>query len=171
MTGWLGYGAEEPAYYNYGEEVYYQDDQVYYGDQPVATTEEYAEQADQLAASAPAEIPAQSEWMPLGVFALTPDGQKTGPEPTLSLQLAVSKQGILNGTLYNSATNTTQEVEGMADKASQRCAWTVKDKPRPLMETGIANLTENTAQALVHFADNQTQQWLMVRLDDPEAKK
>ena len=30
---------------------------------------------------------------------------------------------------------------------------------------------ENTAPALVHFDDGQTQQWLMVRLEDPEAGK
>ena len=42
--------------------------------------------------------------MPLGVFALTPDGQKSGPDPTLFLQLAISKEGIISGTLNNSAT-------------------------------------------------------------------
>ena len=40
-------------------------------------------------------------------------------------------------------------------------------KTRPIMETGIVNLTENTAPALVHFEDGQTQQWLMVRLEEP----
>lgn len=60
----------------------------------------------------------------LGVFALTPDGQASGPDPTLFLQLAISKEGIINGTLNNSATDTTQTIEGMADKASQRAAWT-----------------------------------------------
>ena len=60
----------------------------------------------------------------------------------------------------------------MADKATQRAAWTVVGKTRPIMETGIANLTEDTAPALVHFADGQTQQWLMVRLEEPpEAKR
>ncbi len=65
-------------------------------------------------------------------------------------------------------TYQTQGIEGMADKKSQRCAWTVVGKTRPIMETGINNLTEDTASALVHFADGQTQQWLMVRLEDPE---
>ena len=172
MTGWLGgYGWTEPTYYNYGEDVYYQDDAVYYGDEPVATYDEYAQQAEQIATSAPEIAPDQSEWMSLGVFALTPDGQASGPEPTLYLQLVISKQGVINGTLYNSATNSTQEIEGMADKQSQRCAWTVKGQTRPLMETGIANLTDNTAPALVHFADGQTQQWLMVRLEQQEDKK
>jgi hypothetical protein len=35
------------------------------------------------------------------------------------------------------------------------------------METGIVNLTEDSAAALVHFADGQTQQVLMVHLDEP----
>ncbi len=168
---WVGYGSTEPASYNYGEDVYYQDDLVYQNDQPVATAEEYAAQAEQIATSAPEVTPENSEWMPLGVFALTPDGQKAGPEPTLFLQLVISKQGIINGTLNNKMANTTQEIDGMFDKESQRCAWTVKGKTRPLMETGLANLTKDSAAALIHFADGQTQQCLMVRLEEPEDKK
>ena len=108
--------------------------------------------------------------MPLGVFALTQDGQSSGPDPSLFLQLAISKEGIISGTFHNSATNTTQTIEGMADKTTQRVAWTVVGKTRPIMETGISNLTQDTAPALVHFADGQTQQWLMVRLEEPAAK-
>jgi hypothetical protein len=156
--------------YAYGENVYYQDDQVYYGDQPVATAEEYAQQAAGIVESAPETDPEKSEWLPLGVFALTQDGQKSGPEPTMFLQLAISKQGIIAGTLHNAATDSTQTVEGMADKASQRVAWSVVGKSRPIMETGLSKLTEDTAPALVHFADGQTQQWLMVRLEEPKAK-
>ncbi len=168
LTGWVNYGWSDPTAYSYGDNVYYQDDSVYYGDQAVATAEEYAEQAEQIAASAPDVAPDKAEWMPLGVFALTPDGQKSGPEPTLFLQLAISKEGIIAGTLNNSATSQTQTIEGMADKKTQRCAWTVAGKSRPIMETGIVNLTENTAPALVHFEDGQTQQWLMVRLEEPK---
>lgn len=171
MTGWVGYGWSEPVAYSYGDNVYYQDDSVYYGDEAVATAEEYAQQAEQIATSAPEVASDKAEWMPLGVFALTPDGQKSGPEPTLFLQLAISKEAIIAGTLNNSATNQTQTIEGMADKQTQRCAWTVAGKTRPIMETGIVNLTENTAPALVHFESGETQQWLMVRLEDPAEKK
>ena len=157
--------------YAYGDNVYYSDDQVYYGDQPVATAEQYAQQAETIVANAPEVAPDKAEWMPLGVFALTPDGQASGPEPSLFLQLAISKEGIISGTLHNSATNSTQTIEGMADKETQRVAWTVVGKTRPIMETGIANLTKDTSPALVHFADGQTQQWLMVRLEDPAAAK
>lgn len=164
----MGYGWSEPVYYSYGENVYYEDNSVYYGDEIVATGEEYTQQAEAIAASAPDAVPENAEWMPLGVFAVTPDGQASGPDPTLFLQLAISKEGIISGTLHNSATNSTQTVEGMADKATQRSAWTVAGQTRPIMETGINNLTEDTAPALVHFADGQTQQWLLVRLEEPK---
>src|SRR5262249_48650821 len=97
-----------------------------------------------------------------------PDGQSSGPTPTMFLQLAISKQGVIAGTFHNAATNATQTIEGMADKASQRVAWNVVGKSRPIMETGISNLTEDTSPALIHFADGQTQQWLMVRLPEPK---
>jgi hypothetical protein len=167
LTGWVSYGWSDPYPYSYGENVYYEDNSVYYGDQAAATSEEYAQQAEDIAASAPDTAPEQGEWMPLGVFALTPDGQASGPDPSLFLQLAISKDGIISGTINNTASNSTQTIEGMADKKSQRCAWNVVGKTRPIMETGIFNLTEETAPALVHFADGQTQQWLMVRLEEP----
>jgi hypothetical protein len=170
LNNWVGYGWSEPTAYSYGEDVYYQDDAVYSGDQVVATPEEYAQQAEAIASSAPEVDPAKAEWMPLGVFALTPDGQASGPDPTLFLQLAISKEGIISGTLHNSATDTTQTIEGMVDKESQRAAWNVVNTTRPIMETGVVNLTEDAAPALVHFADGQTQQWLMVRLEEPTDK-
>lgn len=106
--------------------------------------------------------------MPLGVFALTTDGKPNGEDPTMYLQLAVSKQGVISGTFQNTATDTAYEVEGMVDKETQRAAWTPKGKSAPIMETGISNLTQDTTPALVHFADGTTQQWLMVRLDQPK---
>ena len=169
LAGWVAYGWNEPAYYNYGENVYYEGDTVYVQGEDYASAEEYTQQAEQIATNVPQADPDQVDWMPLGVFALTQDGQASGEEPTIFLQLAVSKEGIIAGSLQNTSNDSVQSIEGMVDKKSQRAAWTVVDKTRPLMETGIYNLTEETAPALVHFADGQTQQWLMVRLDDPNA--
>lgn len=168
LTGWVDYGWSQPVYYNYGDNVYYQDDQVYYGDQPVASAEEYAQQAAAIVANVPATEPAADDWMPLGVFAITSDGKPADAEPTMYLQLAVSKQGLINGTLQNTATDSVQPIEGMVDKETQRAAWTVKDKTTPIMETGLGNLTQDTTPALVHFGDGTTQQWLLVRLDKPQ---
>ena len=44
-------------------------------------------------------------------------------------------------------------------------------KQFPVMETGIYNLTQDTAAALIHFADGQTQQCLLVRLDRSRQQK
>ena len=119
-------------------------------------------------ASAEPKRPQKSDWLPLGVFALTQDGEASGAEPSLYMQLAISKQGMISGTLKNTLTGKVQSLEGMADKKSQRVAWGVVDQERPIMETGLSNLTQDTSPALIHFADGQTQQWLMVRIPGTE---
>jgi hypothetical protein len=135
-----------------------------------ASADEYAQQAQTLVASAP-EMPAdtqESDWLPLGVFAITQDGESSGPPPTMYLQLQVNKEGLITGTLQNMSTGDVQQVEGAVNKTSQRSAWTVVDKQWPLMEVGISNLTKDETAVLVHFEDGTTQQWLLVRMDDPD---
>ncbi|TWT35982.1 hypothetical protein KOR34_08790 [Posidoniimonas corsicana] len=171
VAGWVDYGWSNPVYYNYGENVYYEDGSVCYDGEPVATEAEYIEQAEQIASRADDVEVDEGDWMPLGVFAVTQDGQKDGPDPTLFLQLVISKEGVISGTLNDTKTDTTQTIEGMVDKGSQRSAWNVVGKDRPIMETGIYNLTQDTAPVLVHFADGSTQQWLLVRLDDPAGQQ
>ena len=153
--------------YNYGDNVYYDNGTVYYGDEAHCSAEEYADQAQQLATSAPTKVADDTEWMQLGVFALAED--ENGSEdvtPKLYLQLAVTKDGVIAGTLYDANSDKTQDVSGMVDKKSQRAAWAIEDKTSPIMETGINNLTKDTAPALLHFDDGQTQQWLLARVDE-----
>jgi hypothetical protein len=164
VGSWCGYSEATP--YSYGENVYYEGGQVYSGDQPVATADEYAQQAAAIAATEPTAAPEKGEWLPLGVFAITQDGQASGAEPSLYMQLAISKQGVIAGTLKNTGSGQAQSLEGMADKKSQRVAWVVAGQEAPIMETGLSNLTQDTAPALIHFADGQTQQWLMVRMPE-----
>ncbi len=167
ITGWFGAGWGEPVYYNYGDNVYYSGDQVIYGDQPAATADAYADQAEAIASSAPQGNPQDSEWMPLGVFAVTQDGAANGAVPTIYVQLAVNKAAVINGFVNNTATGDTQPLVGKVDKTTQRAAWEINGKQFPVMETGIFSLTQDAAPALIHFADGQTQQWLLVRLPDP----
>jgi len=164
LTAWCGYGAG--SYYDYGENIYYEEGNVYSEGQQIATTDQYAAAAEQIATSIPQVK--DPNWMPLGVFAMTQDGKASGPTPTMFLQLNVSKEGIVAGTFQNTGTNTTQPIEGMVDKNSQRAAWVISGKSRPIMETGVFNLTKDTAPALLHFADGQTQQWLLIRMDEPK---
>lgn len=164
LTGWCGYA--NASYYDYGENIYYQDGAVYSDGQQIASADQYAAAAEQIATNIPqAKDP---DWLCLGVFAITQDGSSSGPAPTMFLQLNVSKQGILAGSLQNTSAGTNQPIEGMVDKQSQRAAWVISGKTRPIMETGIFNLSRDTAPALLHFADGQTQQWLLVRMDEPK---
>ena len=168
MTAWFPWSWSQPVYYDYGDNVYYQGDTVYYGDEAIASSEEYAQQAQTIAASAP-DIPAETtpeEWMGLGVFAITQDGQASGPPPTMYVQLQVNKDGVITGTLQNLSTEGVQQIDGAVDKQSQRSAWTVAGKSWPIMETGISNLTRDEAPALVHFEDGTTQQWLLIRMPE-----
>ncbi|NOX55372.1 MAG: protocadherin, partial [Planctomycetes bacterium] len=165
VASWFPWGWREPVYFEYGDTVYYQGDTVYYGDQPVASAEEYAAQAQEIAEAAP-EPTQETEWLSLGVFALTQEGDDA-PNPTLYLQLAVSKDGLIAGTFFDEASEVAKPLEGAVDKESQRSAWTVVDKKWPVMEAGIANLTKDTVPVLIHFEDGQTQRWLLVRLEEP----
>jgi hypothetical protein len=166
VGSWAGYSGE-PTSYSYGEDIYYSGDQVYAGDTVIATTEEYAQQAEEIATAEPVAEPQKGDWLPLGIFAITQDGEATGTEPSIYMQLAISKQSVISGTLKNTLTGKTQTLEGMADKKTQRVAWGVVDQQRPIMETGLSNLTQDSSPALIHFADGQTQQWLMVRMPEP----
>ena len=85
------------------------------------------------------------------------------------LQLAVSKEGFVAGTLFNESTESSRPVEGMVDKETQRAVWSPVDGKNAgvVMETGIYNLTQDQATALVHFSPDKTQTWVMVRLEEP----
>ena len=86
---------------------------------------------------------------------------------TMFLQLAVSKEGKITGTYSNTVSDTAQPVEGQVDRESQRAAWWIGDNRSNDPETGIHNLTQDETPVLVHFGTQQTQTWLLVRLEDP----
>ena len=74
--------------------MYYEGGTVYYGDEEIASADEYAEQAQAIATDLPDVNADDLEWLPLGVFALTQDGQSSGPDPTIFLQLAISNMQL-----------------------------------------------------------------------------
>ena len=169
-AGWFPWGWSSPVSYDFGDNVYYDDDIVYMNGERVATADEYFQQATRLASTAKDETADKTEWLPLGVFALSRGD--TGVSNTV-LQLAVSKEGVISGTYYNSDTDIARPVKGTLDKKTQRAAWTFADgkDTNIVMETGINNLTQDQTESLVHFGKDITQQWLMVRLQEPPAKK
>ena len=63
--------------------------------------------------------------------------------------------------------DSAQPVEGRVDKESQRAAWWIGINQNNILETGIYNLTKEETPVLVHFGNQRTQTWLLVRLEDP----
>lgn len=166
LGAWMSYYPAQPVYYDYGTNVTYQDGNVYVGDQSVGTSQEYYDQAAQVASTgAAADASTDEQWLPLGVFAFTKPEE---PSNNLTLQLAVNKQGIIRGNYTDSTTGTTQLVQGAVDKQTQRAAFTIGDQTQDVVETGIYNLTKDEAPVLIHFGKERTEQWLLVRLKNPE---
>ena len=163
MMGYMGYGAMEPMYYDYGNNVTYQDGSVNVNGQTVGTTAEYYQQAQDLASTGAAAKPAEDvEWLSLGVFAMTHDQQS---KANLILQLAVNKDGVIRGNYTATLTSDTQPVQGSVDKKTQRAAWTIGANTDNVFETGIYNLTKDQAPMLVHLGEDKTEQWVLVRLN------
>jgi hypothetical protein len=167
------FGWDRPYYWDYGPNgyVYYQDDQFYRNGQPYMAANEYYQQVYNLAHSAPAlsqEEAAKSDWMPLGVFAVTAEGKQ---DEQRMIQLAVSKQGVLSGTYYNQGNNGAHPLQGMVDQKTHRAAWYFADGTNDQMvfETSIDNLTEPQSTVMVHFAPRSVGVWQIVRLERPEA--
>ncbi|HVU87465.1 MAG TPA: hypothetical protein VHD36_09085 [Pirellulales bacterium] len=169
LTGFLLGSWGTPMYYGYGAggNVAYQDDSVYVNGQYAGTPEAYYDQAQQIAQTPVSEDAQQGDWMPLGVFAVS--SRADDDHPAMMMQLAVSKQGNLAGMYYNTSDDVALPIQGAVDQKTQRAAWTVGDKKNTVLETGIFNLTKEETPVLVHFGDEKTQNWMMVRLDKPES--
>ena len=151
--------------YNYGNDIVYEDNNVYYGGQPAGTAEQYCQEAAQLADStANAPPPAGQQWLPLGVFGLVEEGKKT---PNMVFQLAIDKSGAIRGNYFDQVTQTNQAVTGAVDKKTQRVAWRVAGGKGLVVETGLNNLTMNESTALVHYGADRTEQELLVRMKQP----
>src|SRR5207249_53710 len=71
-TTYVGYPVDVSPYnYEYGDNITYQDGNVYYGSQVAGTEAQYAEQATQIAAAGQQAPPAADDkWQALGVFAM-----------------------------------------------------------------------------------------------------
>ncbi len=148
----------------------YQDNSVYVSGQPVATADEFAESAAALATVEPPASDTQAEaaeWLPLGTFALSTS--EADIEPTRLVQLAVDKSGILSGTMYNRETDQADAIQGQVDKETQRAAFRIGESDSIVAETGIFNLTQEVAPLLVHFGADRVENYVLVRLDLPEA--
>jgi len=168
LSAYCGY-PPAPVVYDYGSTVVYQDNRVYYNGEQVATAEQYTEQAAAIADQGRQAQPAEKdEWISLGVFGMV-KGEET--EANQIFQLAINKAGALRGNYYDALSDSTLPVYGSVDKRTQRAAWTVGDRKETVYETGVGNLTEDETTMLVHFGKDRTQQWTLIRLQQPDEGK
>jgi hypothetical protein len=167
VAGWLGWRAN-PYYYDY----YPSDDGYYWGySDTYGTTagstiapQTYAQQTQAIDTGAQQQE--NGDWMPLGVFAISKEGESVAA-PNMYVQLALNKEGAIAGTFYNATTDQSHEVEGIVDKNSQRVVWKGVDNDNsPVVETGIYNLTQSEAPAQVYFTDGRIENIMLVRVDE-----
>ena len=165
-TTWSGvntwFGTAWPVNpYDYGDNITYQNNYVCYNGQPIATAQQYAQAATDLADQGQAEVSSDAQWLPLGVFGLLEPGQTSAK---MTVQLAVDKQGVVRGNYYNLTDKKTLPIQGAVNKSTQRIAWTIGDNKDMVLDTGLYNLTEDETTVLVHYGSERTAQWMMVRL-------
>ena len=163
IATWLDFRAAQPIFYDYGTNILDQNGTVYVNGQAEGSPAEYYAQAQTLAETdGTQQGPKEEQWMPLGVFALS---NGTQSKATMIMQLAVNKQGILRGNYTNTATDKTTPIRGAVNKTTERAAWTIGDDKDTVIETGLYNLTKNQAPVLIHSGKDQTEQMVLVRLD------
>lgn len=155
----------QPAPQDYGGNVVVQGGTVYVNGDPAGTSQEYSDQASQIAAAGQSAQPADdAKWLPLGMFAIV-EGNATKSDDIF--QLAVNPQGVIRGNYHNTRTDDVESLSGSVDKESQRAAWTIGSDQAPVYEAGIANLTKNETPILVHTADGKSSQLTLIRMEEP----
>jgi hypothetical protein len=173
LTTWVSFGWNEPNYWDYGpgEYIYCNNGIVYVNGAWFEPAPVFYRRTLVLAQQAPVWTPvqaAQIDWLPLGVFAISRDGVA---DNNVLVQLAVTKDGVIGGTIFNQLTGASFPIQGMVDKQTQRAAWTYTDDmgAQIVMESSIFNLTQPAATGLIHYGPDNIQVMELVRLEDPNA--
>jgi hypothetical protein len=167
---------DDGTYYDYEDNVSYDDGSVYYEGEPVGTAEEYYQQAEAIADAGPEFVDAaetdagaetkEEDWLPLGVFALIKEAGQTQTDKVL--QLALNKDGAIRGNLQDSLTDKVTQLVGSVDKKSQRVAIKLEGNESLVLEAGLYNLTNDEVPALVHFDAERQQAVTLIRLKQPK---
>jgi hypothetical protein len=173
LTSWVSFGWSDPYYWDYGPGEYINCNNgiVYVNGTWFEPAPVFYRRTLLLAQQAPVWTPvqaAQVEWLPLGVFVVSRDGV---PDNNVLVQLAVTKDGVIGGTIFNQLTGESFPIQGMVDKQTQRAAWTYNDDQgaQIVMESSVFNLTQPAATGLIHYGPDNIQVMELVRLEDPNA--
>jgi hypothetical protein len=175
--GWATAGSycgcsDEGMYYDYGENVTYEDGTVYYGEEAMASAEQYYDQANAIAdAGTPTEdtTTEDAEWLPLGVFAIIAEPEQTQTDKVV--QLAINKEGAVRGNYQDFLTDKVTPVTGSVDKQTQRVAMKLEGNDNLVVETGLYNLTNDEVPVLIHIGADRQETRSLIRLHKPEGEE
>jgi hypothetical protein len=169
LNQWIVYDWYEPFYYDYGFNPYYEDDVIFFDEEPVASYDDYVAGAQDLADAPDPPENAETEWESLSTWAISTNRDHTDSD--MLLQLVLSEDGIVSGTYYHGGNDNTQRIHGSIDKTTQRLAFTIGNTATTVLETGLENLTQEEAPLWAHFLnERKTQTWLLIRLESPESE-
>ncbi|HEX4415999.1 MAG TPA: hypothetical protein VH107_20375, partial [Lacipirellulaceae bacterium] len=174
LATYCSFGWGTPYYWDYGQGEYINCNggNVYVNGRLYEPTPVYYAQTVRLIDQAPLLEPdaaADADWMPLGVFAVTPDGAN---QPSVIMQLAITKNGIIGGTASDQQAGASYHIDGTVDQKTQRAVWSYMDggNNRIVMESSINNLTQNESTGLIHFGPNDQRVVEFVRMPEPNAQ-
>jgi hypothetical protein len=159
--------SESATYYDYGDNVTYENGNVYYEGEPVATAEQYYEEAEQIAAAG--EQTDDEEWLPLGVFSLIAEADQEKTDKVV--QLALNKAGAIRGNFHDLVTDKVTPITGSVNIESQRVALKLEGNDQLVVETGLYNLTNDECPVLIHFSPEEQEQRVLIRLQQPESNE
>lgn len=108
----------------------------------------------------------EGDYLPLGVFALTPAG---GQDPSALLQLAISKDGQIVGNYFDVVTGTTQPVAGSLDKHTQLATFKLQTPGAAEFEAALVSLTRTDGSIRLRFAGGEVSDWHLARYETQTA--
>ena len=161
-----GYGNNAVSF-GYGDNVTLLNGDVIVDGQNVGSAGAFSQQAADLALIGQNAKPSPHDhWIPLGVFALVRNEEQ---HAQLAIQLAINKEGVLQGKYTDLVSDHVLPIHGSVDKETQRAAWTVGNNKNFFIEAGLSNLTGGEAPALIH-KNGKTEKWILIHLPKPESQ-
>jgi hypothetical protein len=152
----------QPFKYRNDQNIAFQNDVIYVNGQPVSSYEDFVAAARALANTHPAGTNDRPGWFPLGTFAVS--SSAPGKTSNQVIQLAMDGVGNISGVYVIWPQGNVLPISGCVDTTSQLVAFTIGGGDNMVMETGLANLTEEYTRVWVHLPSSHSQTWMITRL-------
>jgi hypothetical protein len=153
VAAWLGWAAYPETYGTSNTTVVYQET-------PADETEEEPAVDDQAFTNQTATPQDDAgDWLALGVYSVV---SNSGEPASRLLQLAVNRQGELRGVYFDTIANTSQNLSGRVDQATQEAQWSIDSNAQITFRANLDQLTQPTGTIEVTQPAG-AQQWHVAR--------